>query len=112
MSAVILAALGSHAVPGLDNPEHYKSWQTASNFHLLHAVALLGLAAVYKNSGSRLLLLAALAFVSGIVFFSGSIYLSLMLSIEGASQFAPVGGLLLMVDWLMIIVHSLLPGSR
>ena len=103
---VILAALGSHMVPGLDELAKYKSWQAANSMHLLHSVALLFLALLHRNSGDRMIFVASLVILLGVVLFSGSIYLSLMASMAGATRVAPAGGLLLMLGWLLIAVHA------
>ena len=107
LSGVILAALGSHMVPGLDELAKYKSWQAANNMHLLHAVVLLFLALLHRGSGDRMIFVSSLVILLGVVLFSGSIYLSLMASMAGATRVAPVGGLLLMLGWLLLAVHAL-----
>ncbi len=112
LSGVILAAAGTHMIPGLDGSENFRIWQTANFFHLLHSVALLALSLIHQRSGSRATLFAALAFCAGIALFSGSIYLSLITSMSGVRQLAPAGGMLLMLGWLLIIVHSLRANPR
>lgn len=106
LSGVILAAAGSHLVTGLDEFDHYKSWQAANSMHLLHAVVLLFLSSRYVQPDGRLITFAATAFVLGIVLFSGSVYLSLALSLTNMTKIAPLGGLLLMLGWLLIGAHA------
>ena len=108
-SGVILAAAGSHMLPGLDNTESFRSWQSANDMHLLHSVLLIALASVYRQSGTRMLLLASVVITAGIIVFSGSIYLSLAASMAGATRFAPLGGSLLILGWLLIAVHAMRP---
>jgi uncharacterized membrane protein YgdD (TMEM256/DUF423 family) len=105
LSGVVLAAVGSHLVPALSGFDHYKSWQSATNMHLLHSVVLLFLASLYDRSGDGLIVYAAIAIVLGIILFSGSIYLSLILA--ASTRLAPVGGLLLMLGWLLIGVYAI-----
>lgn len=105
-SGVILAAAGSHMIPGLDDAVAFKSWQSANSMHLLHAISLIALAALYRQQGGQLILLAAVLITAGVTLFSGSIYLSLMTDLEGATRFAPVGGTLLILGWLMIAVSA------
>ena len=50
--AVALGAFGAHGLKGRVTPERLDIWQTASQYHLLHSVALLalcGLLAAYPS---------------------------------------------------------------
>jgi uncharacterized membrane protein YgdD (TMEM256/DUF423 family) len=104
LSGVILAALGSHAVPGMDYPGSYRSWQAASLMHLAHAAVLLALAALYKNTGQRLLGVAAMAMMLGVALFCGSIYFQVIMGLDDTANLAPAGGLLMMFGWLLAII--------
>jgi len=107
LSGVVLAAMGSHVVAGMDEPANYRSWQSANGMHLLHALVLLFIVNRYPPGGDRLLLAAVASFVAGIVLFSGSIYLSLLVPVAGVTSVAPAGGLLLMLGWLLIVANAL-----
>jgi uncharacterized membrane protein YgdD (TMEM256/DUF423 family) len=107
LSALVLASLGSHAIPGMDEPDRFKVWQTANMLHFLHVCALLALAPVYKQSESRLLMFSAFSFASGVLLFSGGIYLSFFEGFEQAGRFTPAGGSILMLGWVMIIIYAL-----
>lgn len=54
----------------------------------------------------RLQLAAAAVFLLGIVLFSGSLYLG-VLGIRSGLPMAPVGGILLMIGWLLLAVAGL-----
>jgi len=112
LSGVILAAAGSHIIPGLDNAESFRSWQSANGMHLLHSVLLIALASAYRQSGTRMLLLTSVVITAGIIIFCGSIYLSLLASMAGATRVAPLGGSLLILGWLLIAVHALKPETK
>ena len=99
LSAVILAAMGSHLfdMNGLQG-----IWQTASNIHLFNSAALLGLAALLAKLGSHSLKWGAWLIVLGTVVFCGSIYLHVITG-RTVSGVTPSGGLLMMVGWLLVI---------
>lgn len=99
LSAVILAAMGSHLfdMNGLQG-----IWQTASNIHLFSSAALLGLAALLVKRGSHSLKWGAWLIVLGTVVFCGSIYLHVITG-RTVSGVTPSGGLLMMVGWLLVI---------
>ncbi len=100
---VVLAALGSHAVPGMEEPQTWRSWQAASLMQLVHAAALMALAALAGQSANRLVSWGGWLIVTGVILFSGSIYLSVMLGLHDTANLAPAGGLTLMAGWLAVI---------
>ena len=99
LSAVILAAMGSHLfdMNGLQG-----IWKTASNIHLFNSAALLGLAALLGIRESQPLKWGAWLIVLGTVVFCGSIYLHVITG-RTVSGVTPSGGLLMMVGWLLVI---------
>ena len=107
LSGVVMAALGSHAVPAMDDPAVYQSWQSAVLIHLVHAAALLALAALAARRPSRLAAWAALLFTAGIVLFSGSLYLALLTANISLNVTAPLGGMALIAGWGLLAGHSL-----
>ena len=104
LSGVILAALGSHAIPGMGEAETYRSWQNASLIHLVHAPVLLALAALARNNTSLLVRYAGSLIFLGIVMFSGSIYVMVAFGLEGTGNLAPAGGLVIMAGWLLAVI--------
>ena len=117
-SGVGLGALGAHGLSGQLAASALSSWQTAVLYHLVHAVALLGIGlyvAVGKRSPRgalakagiwqvRVLQCAGFAFALGVLLFSGSLYL---LALHGPSilgPVTPVGGVSLLIGWLAVLV--------
>ena len=103
LSAVILAALGSHMI---DMKGLQGIWQTASILHLFNAAALIGLAALLANLESRFLQWGAWLIVLGTVVFCGSIYLHVVSGYK-MSSVAPTGGLLMMAGWFLAVLALL-----
>lgn len=99
LSAIILAAMGSHLfdMNGLQG-----IWQTASTIHLFNSAAILGLAALLVKLESRSLKWGAWVIVLGTVIFCGSIYLHVITG-RTMSGVTPSGGLLMMAGWLLVI---------
>ena len=103
LSAVILAAMGSHL---FDINDLQGSWQIASNIHLFNSAALLGLAALLVKPVFPSLRWGAWLIVLGTVIFCGSIYLHIITG-RMMSGVTPSGGLLMMMGWLLVIVAFL-----
>ena len=97
LSAVILAAMGSHLfeMNGLQG-----LWQTASNLHLFNAAGLVGLAALLARYDSTPLKWGGWLVVLGTVVFCGSIYLHVITG-RTVPSVTPSGGLLMMAGWLL-----------
>jgi uncharacterized membrane protein YgdD (TMEM256/DUF423 family) len=97
LSAVILAAMGSHLfeMNGLQG-----IWQTASNLHLFNAAGLMGLAALLARHDSAPLKWGGWLVVLGTVVFCGSIYLHVITG-RTVPAVTPSGGLLMMAGWLL-----------
>ena len=100
LSAVILAALGSHLI---DMKGLQDIWHTALILHMFNAAGLIGLAALLSNLESRFLLWGAWIIVFGCILFSGSIYLHVITGTQTAGL-APTGGLLMMAGWFLVVL--------
>ena len=100
---VALGAFGAHALkPTLSAFQTADLWQTAVLYQLLHALALLTLAAT--DRASRLL---TVLWLVGLLCFSGSLYLLAVTEWKAYLwPFTPLGGLLLMGGWLLLVVRG------
>lgn len=76
-------------------------------FHALAIVAI-GILMSPKLFGSiKLLKIAAICMNLGIVFFSGSLYILALSGISILGAITPIGGVLFLVGWILIIVTTL-----
>ena len=99
-SGVALGAVAAHA---LADPTAAIAVGRASNYQLLHAIALL----VLSQMVGSLTVLARAAMLAGILGFSGAIYLKYLLGMTGAGIVAPWGGSLLILSWLLVAASAL-----
>jgi len=107
--AVALGAFGAHGLQRVlveDAEKRLQWWQTASHYHLVHALAL-GLAGylIARSSGSAATV-AVWAFSAGITLFSGSLYVMTLTGIRALGAITPIGGLGLLVGWGAVIVAA------
>ena len=72
-TAVLLGAFGAHSLRGRVTPREMEGWRTAASYHLIHSVALLGVASASPVLVPRGTTTARL-FAGGIILFSGSVY--------------------------------------
>jgi uncharacterized membrane protein YgdD (TMEM256/DUF423 family) len=96
--AVALGAFGAHALKGtLQAHAMTDVWNKAVFYHFVHALALLVLAALPVVSRA-----AAALFVSGIVLFSGSLYLLALTNVKWLGAITPLGGLCFLAGWVSL----------
>ena len=109
--AVALGAVGAHAL-GPATPDVTRSvFETAAHYHLIHSLALIGVAAIAPHlpgiSSRRIVHAAGAAFTTGIVFFCGGLYAFSGLDMSFGARLAPFGGTLLIVGWFMLAAAAL-----
>lgn len=104
-SGVMLGAVAAHA---LSDPHAAIAVERASNYQLLHAIAIL----IIAHLGGALGALSRWLMLLGIVGFSGAIYAKYLLSITELGKYAPWGGTLLILSWLVLAVSFLTAKSR
>lgn len=99
---VALGAFGAHALkPTLAAFGTADIWQTAVFYHLVHAVALLALAAA--GGAGRLI---TWLWVPGVAIFSGTLYVLATTGIKWLGAITPIGGTLLIVGWIVLLARG------
>ena len=107
--SVALGAFGAHTLNELLTTEKLNSFETGVKYQFYHSLALLiiGLNANKLNATA----LIGKFMLIGIVFFSFSIYLLSLQELIGINlsilgPITPIGGLLLMISWLILIFEN------
>ena len=107
--SVAIGAFGAHTLNELLTPEKLNSFETGVKYQFYHSLALLiiGLNANKLNATA----LIGKFMLIGIVFFSFSIYLLSLQELIGINlsilgPITPIGGLLLMISWLILIFKN------
>lgn len=101
--AVLLGAFGAHALKARLSAEMLAVYQTGVQYHFYHALGLLilGLASA-QASKSRWLNLSAGFMLSGIILFSGSLYVLALTGTRAWGMVTPFGGLAFILAWLVL----------
>ncbi len=98
--AVLLGALGAHALHRMLSPSMLEVWHTAVTFQFWHALALAVTAFVARRSLAGHL--AAVVFTLGIVLFSGSLYAVALGAPRAVGFVTPLGGIALVAGWIAL----------
>ena len=110
MFSVMLGAFGAHVLKEYLTEQSLDSFQTATTYMMNHAIALFIVGKMYRHYKKKTMVWAGNFFVMGIIMFSGSIYLSIVLKFLGYEKLTlvnlitPVGGLMFILGWLMLFV--------
>ena len=101
--AIILGALGAHALKSHITPDDLTNYKTAVFYHIIHVLAILIIFAYPQLNLSSKSTMAWL-FIAGISFFSGSIYLISLHLVKAKTIWfiTPLGGLLFIIGWLIL----------
>ena len=106
--AVGLGAFGAHALAEtLETFGRKATYDTAVQYHMFHALAILFVSGIYKNSPHQLLTWAFRFFLSGTLIFSGSLYVLCITNITILGAITPFGGILFMAGWVTLIIYAL-----
>ena len=110
-TGVALGAFGAHGLQAtLAEHGTMQAWESAARYQLVHAVALLGVAAWLRaggGAGTVRLLWAARCWSAGIVLFSGSLYVYAAGGPHFMVYLTPIGGVTFMIGWLLTIAAAL-----
>ena len=108
LSSVMLGAAGDHMLDGLLTPDIRERFDVALRYHQLYSLVLLalGLYQAHEPRG-RLFMTSSLLFLTGLLIFSGTLYLSIFLAAPVLTYGTPVGGLMLMGGWLVLAIYGL-----
>ena len=106
VTGVAAGAFGAHALGASVMPERLAVWETAAQYHLIHAVVLLVLATRTTGAGASERWVVA-GFTLGVLLFSFSLYALVLTDVSRFAMITPVGGLLLMLSWLAISWQAL-----
>jgi uncharacterized membrane protein YgdD (TMEM256/DUF423 family) len=102
---VVLGAFGAHALRGSIEPRLMETFQTAVQYQLIHALALLLVSLAMGWLGQSLSFeISAYAFMAGIILFSGSLFGLVLTEMRWLGPVTPLGGFCLIVGWLALLV--------
>ena len=109
-TGVIMGAVGSHALK--EHPaEALKFFQIGSRYQIYHALFLLILGLLQRRYPGKLMNLSIFGTIVGTVLFSGSLSLLTLANIK-IGMITPMGGMLLISAWILLLIHVLLTKTQ
>ena len=99
--AVAAGAFGAHGLRGRLDAPALAAFETAARYQLYHALAIILAGERAARSPSRSAEVAGNIFITGILLFSGSLYVRALGGPEWWAFMTPFGGLTFMAGWLV-----------
>jgi uncharacterized membrane protein YgdD (TMEM256/DUF423 family) len=104
---VALGAFGAHALDAtLKANQREGTFETATQYHLYHAMALLAVAWAATRWPDSLTYWAGYLFILGIILFSGSLYALSITNQRWLGAITPLGGLAFLAGWICLALAA------
>ena len=100
-SGLIAVAAGAFAAHGIRDAHAKELVQTGAHYQFMHAMASLA-CATFMQVGARRARFAPALFLSGSIFFSGSLYALAFGAPRWIGAITPIGGLLFLTGWAVL----------
>jgi uncharacterized membrane protein YgdD (TMEM256/DUF423 family) len=104
--AVAFGAFAAHALKNLLSAGLLEVFQTGVEYQATHALAILAVGLLGRDGRSRALHLAGWAFATGILLFSGSLYMLALTDIRWLGAITPFGGTAFLLGWGALAWHA------
>jgi len=104
--AVALGAFGAHGLKSKVTADTLSSFETAACYQIYHALALILVGVLANTVSSPLLEWSGRLFATGVVLFSGSIYLMVFTGVTSLGVVTPFGGLCFLAGWAALAVAA------
>lgn len=111
--AVVLGAFGAHGLKKIVDADTVSVYQTGVQYQMYHALALIVVGILADRIANNFINYSGYLFITGVVFFSGSLYLIASFKAmnkvvsPGIGILTPIGGLLFILGWLLLLIAIL-----
>ena len=115
--AVALGAFGAHGLKKIVPAETVQTFQTGVQYQMYHALALLLTGLLYEKCYPKFTRIAGILFITGIILFSGSLYVltagkaAETSSLDKAGIITPFGGVAFIAGWLFLFLAAMKKGE-
>lgn len=104
--AILFGAFGSHALKERLSAQSLEVYDIATRYLMFHALGIFLIALLGFQLPKESLEIPVIMMIVGTFIFSGSLYLIAMLDFKKLGMVTPIGGLLLIVSWLLLAYNT------
>lgn len=104
--AILFGAFGSHALKERLGAQSLEVYDIATRYLMFHALGIFLIALLGFQLPKESLETPVIMMIFGTSIFSGSLYLIAMLDFKKLGMVTPIGGLLLIVSWLLLAYNT------
>ena len=111
--AVALGAFGAHGLKKIVDAETLQVFQTGVQYQMYHSLALLITGLLFDKCSQRFVKISGTLFITGIILFSGSLYLLTAGRASGENSFdkfgiiTPFGGISFIAGWVFLFLAAM-----
>ena len=104
--AILFGAFGSHALKERLSVQSLEVYDIATRYLMFHALGIFLIALLGFQLPKESLEIPVTMMIIGTFIFSGSLYLIAILDFKKLGMVTPIGGLLLIVSWLLLAYNT------
>jgi uncharacterized membrane protein YgdD (TMEM256/DUF423 family) len=104
MIAVLLGAFAAHGLKSRLSVQLLITFQSGVQYHFYHALGLILIGLITTQISAAGIKLSAWLMISGIILFSGSLYLLAITEIRQFGMITPVGGVCFILAWSVLAI--------
>ncbi len=102
--AVVLGAFGAHGLKEHLSEHALTTFQTAVDYHFIHALGLLIIGNIALRVNTRGITVSATLLLIGILIFCGSLYLLSIIGSRWLGAITPIGGMAFIIGWITLAI--------
>ena len=106
--SVVMGAFGAHLLKDTLTEYSKAIYDKAVLYQIFHSIGILIISTIDYNLSEVNLSISIWFFIFGILFFSGSLYLLALTDIKVLGAVTPIGGLLFILGWVLVIVKVIM----
>lgn len=105
--AVLIGAFGAHGLKNMVEAEKLVTFETGVRYHFYHGLGILMLGLIQQNFQAIKLNVSLWSFLVGTLLFSFNCYFYVLTGMKIFAMIVPVGGLLFVLGWVVMMVKVL-----
>lgn len=99
---------GAHLLQDITSEARFITYNKAVRYQMYHSFALIFTGILISQNPGKFLNMAGWLFLTGILLFSGSLYLIVLTGIQGFEILSPIGGIAFVLGWLSLAYSAII----